>query len=107
MEENVPIKTFERYLNTSFFYIDQFCSQLPVSLVDMGPELNFYNDDSYTMIECEVYFEPYYHVLKALQDPNFPEHLAMSSYIIDVEVSEALVSDYMYEIEIKVFSFYS
>lgn len=39
------------------------------------------------MIECEVYFEPYYHVLKALQDPSFPEHLAMSSYIVDVKVS--------------------
>ncbi|KAI8436674.1 hypothetical protein MSG28_010162 [Choristoneura fumiferana] len=59
--------------------------QLAVSLVDTGTELKIYNDDSYTMIECEVYFEPYYHVLKALQDPNFPEHLAMSSYIIDVQ----------------------
>ncbi|KAI8436677.1 hypothetical protein MSG28_010165 [Choristoneura fumiferana] len=59
--------------------------QLPVSLVDAAVDSKIYNDDSYTMIECEVYFEPYYHVLKALQDPNFPEHLAMSSYIIDVK----------------------
>lgn len=41
----------------------------------------------YTMIESEVYFEPYYHVLKVLQDPMFPEHIAMKQYIVDVNVS--------------------
>lgn len=40
------------------------------------------------MIESEVYFEPYYHVLKALQDPRFPENVAMSKYIINVDVSK-------------------
>lgn len=41
-----------------------------------------YNQD-YIMIECSVYFEPYYHVLKALQtmdDDAFP----LSEYIIEV-----------------------
>ncbi|XP_047991691.1 NFX1-type zinc finger-containing protein 1-like isoform X2 [Leguminivora glycinivorella] len=58
--------------------------QLPVNIVNEDNS-NIYNDDRYIMIECEVYFEPYYHVLKALQDPGFPEHLAMNKYIVDVE----------------------
>ncbi|XP_063624755.1 NFX1-type zinc finger-containing protein 1-like [Cydia splendana] len=59
--------------------------QLPVNIVNCAMGSNLYNDDPYIMIECEVYFEPYYHVLKALQEPSFPEHLAMSKYIVDVE----------------------
>lgn len=39
------------------------------------------------MIESEVYFEPYSHVLKALQDINFSNEIAMKKYIIDVDVS--------------------
>lgn len=39
------------------------------------------------MIESEVYFEPYFHVLKALQDPNFAPHVAMSKYVVKVDVS--------------------
>lgn len=47
----------------------------------------------YLMVECTVYFEPYYHVLKALQslDENqFP----MKEYIIDVK-SEVVPPDYL------------
>ncbi|XP_025836125.1 NFX1-type zinc finger-containing protein 1-like isoform X2 [Agrilus planipennis] len=40
-------------------------------------------DKSYTMIESKVYFEPYYHVLAALQDFN-PEHFPMKQYFIYV-----------------------
>ncbi|XP_061715965.1 NFX1-type zinc finger-containing protein 1-like isoform X2 [Cydia pomonella] len=58
---------------------------LGVSIIDSTMDSDLYNEDLYTMIECEVYFEPYHHVLKALQDPNFPEHLAMSKYIVDVQ----------------------
>ncbi|XP_061715975.1 NFX1-type zinc finger-containing protein 1-like [Cydia pomonella] len=59
--------------------------QLPVNIVNLTMDSNMYNDDAYIMIECEVYFEPYYHVLKALQDPSFPEHMSMSKYIIDLQ----------------------
>ncbi|KAI5644350.1 AAA domain-containing protein [Phthorimaea operculella] len=60
--------------------------KIPISIVDKVAGENIYNDDSsYTMIESEVYFEPYLHVLKALQDPKFPEHIAMSKYIIQVD----------------------
>lgn len=36
------------------------------------------------MIECTVYFEPYYHVLKALQNMD-QENLPMKEYIVDVQ----------------------
>ncbi|XP_047991491.1 NFX1-type zinc finger-containing protein 1-like [Leguminivora glycinivorella] len=58
---------------------------LDVSIIDSTMDFDLYNGDLYTMIECEVYFEPYRHVLKALQDPNFPKHLAMNKYIVDVQ----------------------
>ncbi|GLV42804.1 uncharacterized protein CBL_03544 [Carabus blaptoides fortunei] len=38
----------------------------------------------YTMVECNVYFEPYYHVLRALQIMN-EDKFPMKRYIIDVE----------------------
>lgn len=47
-----------------------------------------YNEDTYVMVESEVYYEPYYHVLRALQDPGFPNQIAMSKYIIQVDVSK-------------------
>ncbi|XP_069362838.1 NFX1-type zinc finger-containing protein 1-like [Maniola hyperantus] len=56
--------------------------QIPVSMVEAGYDL--YKNETYTMIESEIYFEPYYHVLKAMQDPSFPEHIAMKKYIVDV-----------------------
>ncbi|GBP30884.1 NFX1-type zinc finger-containing protein 1 [Eumeta japonica] len=40
---------------------------------------------SYSMLESQVYFEPYLHVLRALQDPEFSEHLAMSKYIVKID----------------------
>lgn len=68
------------------------CFQIPISLIDTDLDNSIFNDDStYTMIESEVYFEPYYHVLKALQEPTFPEHLAMQQYIVKVDVSKYLV----------------
>lgn len=45
---------------------------------------NISYEAQYTMVECNVYFEPYYNVLKALQimtDAYFP----LKRYIIDVE----------------------
>ncbi|KAF2902959.1 hypothetical protein ILUMI_03228 [Ignelater luminosus] len=38
----------------------------------------------YVMVECSVYFEPYYHVLKALQNMDEDE-FPMKTYFIDVE----------------------
>ncbi|CAH2096329.1 unnamed protein product [Euphydryas editha] len=58
--------------------------KIPVSLVDNEVD-DLFLKDTYTMIESEVYFEPYYHILKALQDPTFPQHIAMKKYIIDVD----------------------
>ncbi|XP_072949023.1 NFX1-type zinc finger-containing protein 1-like [Epargyreus clarus] len=60
--------------------------KVPISLVDktIGDDI-YKTDDSYIMIESDVYFEPYFHVLKALQDPTFPEHIAMSKYIVQVD----------------------
>ncbi|XP_049873324.1 NFX1-type zinc finger-containing protein 1-like isoform X3 [Pectinophora gossypiella] len=57
--------------------------KVPVSILNEEAD-NIYNN-SYTMIESEIYFEPYYHVLKALQDPKFPENLAMQKYIVQVD----------------------
>ncbi|XP_045780297.1 NFX1-type zinc finger-containing protein 1-like isoform X2 [Maniola jurtina] len=57
--------------------------KIPVSMVEAG--YNLYKNETYTMIESEIYFEPYYHVLKAMQDPTFPQHIAMKKYIVDVD----------------------
>ncbi|XP_064072681.1 NFX1-type zinc finger-containing protein 1-like [Vanessa tameamea] len=65
-------------------YLDN--GKIPVSIVDLiDVGDNLYGNQKYTMIESEVYFEPYYHILKALQDPTFPEHIAMKKYIVDVD----------------------
>lgn len=53
----------------------------------MNLDDSIYNGEMYTMVESEVYFEPYYHIMKALQDPSFPQHLAMQQYIVKVDVS--------------------
>ncbi|CAH2096340.1 unnamed protein product [Euphydryas editha] len=58
--------------------------KIPVSLMDNEVD-DLFLKDTYTMIESEVYFEPYYHILKAFQDPTFPQHIAMKKYIIDVD----------------------
>ncbi|GBP30873.1 NFX1-type zinc finger-containing protein 1 [Eumeta japonica] len=47
-------------------------------------EKNLY-EANYHMLEYQVYFEPYFHVLTALQDSEFSEHLAMSKYIVSVD----------------------
>lgn len=49
--------------------------------------MKIHEEESYTMIESEVYYETYYHVLKALQEVSFPKHLAMQQYIVKVNVS--------------------
>ncbi|KAM3965335.1 NFX1-type zinc finger-containing protein 1-like [Aphomia sociella] len=59
--------------------------QLPIALVNIGEELHL--EESYTMIESDVYFEPYYHVLKVLHDPSFPVDLTMQNYIVKAEPS--------------------
>ncbi|XP_022837763.1 NFX1-type zinc finger-containing protein 1-like [Spodoptera litura] len=58
--------------------------KLPVSIIDVNLDDSIYNGEMYTMVESEVYFEPYYHVMKALQEPSFPQHLAMQQYIVKV-----------------------
>ncbi|KAJ0176718.1 hypothetical protein K1T71_007897 [Dendrolimus kikuchii] len=59
--------------------------KIPVSIIGDTFDDQLYNrDHNYTLIESEVYFEPYYHVLKVLQDPKFPEDLAMQEYIVKV-----------------------
>ncbi|XP_069359382.1 NFX1-type zinc finger-containing protein 1-like [Maniola hyperantus] len=63
-------------------YLDK--GKIPVSMVDVEVGDDLYKNENYTMIESEVYFEPYYHVLKAMQEPSFPDHIAMKKYIIDV-----------------------
>ncbi|CAH2234537.1 jg1677 [Pararge aegeria aegeria] len=63
-------------------YLDK--GKIPVTTVDLEAGDNLYKNETYTMIESEVYFEPYYHVLKAMQEPSFPEHIVMQKYIIDV-----------------------
>ncbi|XP_023016144.2 NFX1-type zinc finger-containing protein 1 isoform X1 [Leptinotarsa decemlineata] len=91
------------------FSNDQFVSIIFAKIVKRDPEMikkgelvvgfdghqNLavkYNVD-YIMVESKVYFEPYYHVLTALQrltEDNFP----MESYIIDVS-SEVYLPNYM------------
>lgn len=48
---------------------------------------------SFTMVESEVYFEPYFHVLEALQQTNL-DRFPMRQYIVDLEpqVQNAKVS---------------
>ncbi|XP_075977884.1 NFX1-type zinc finger-containing protein 1-like [Anticarsia gemmatalis] len=60
--------------------------KLAVSIIDKtyGVPNNLTDGDTYTMIESEVYFEPYLHVLKVLQAESFPQHLAMQQYIVKV-----------------------
>ncbi|KAK4872927.1 hypothetical protein RN001_014956 [Aquatica leii] len=45
---------------------------------------NYLLEQAYVMIECSVYFEPYYHVLKALQNMD-EAHFPMKKYIIDLD----------------------
>ncbi|KAJ8731482.1 hypothetical protein PYW07_004646 [Mythimna separata] len=61
--------------------------KIPVSVIDTNLDNSIYNEETYTMIESEVYFEPYYHVLKVLQEPSFPQHLAMQQYIVKVDAA--------------------
>lgn len=47
--------------------------------------------DSYLLIECETYFPPYLHVLKALQNPTLVANFPFEQYIVRVEVSFELI----------------
>lgn len=60
--------------------------QISVSVVDKDVGCELYSNDSYTMFESIVYYDSYYPVLKALQAPTFPQHMAMKKYIVDVNV---------------------
>lgn len=54
----------------------------------IGVELirgTFSYDTDYIMVECSVYFEPYYQVLKALQHME-EEKFPLKKYIVDVDV---------------------
>lgn len=62
-----------------------------VKLLEKGMiAVGFDNEDrieygvDYIMVECSVYFEPYYQVLKALQNTNV-ENFPMERYIINVD----------------------
>ncbi|CAH0585816.1 unnamed protein product [Chrysodeixis includens] len=59
--------------------------KLPVSLIDTRMDNSVYNLETFTMIESEVYFEPYFRVLKAMQETSFPRHLAMHQYIVTLD----------------------
>ncbi|KAG6452108.1 NFX1-type zinc finger-containing protein 1 [Manduca sexta] len=60
--------------------------KIPVCLVDEKYDEGLYSqNESYIMIESEIYFEPYYHVMKALQDPSFGTMLPMQEYIVKVQ----------------------
>lgn len=54
---------------------------------DTSPDLSY--DEDYLMVECNVYFEPYYHVLNALQKIN-AKNFPMDRYIIRVEKEVSL-----------------
>ncbi|CAH0691773.1 unnamed protein product [Spodoptera exigua] len=58
--------------------------KLAVSIVDVNLDDSVYNGEMYTMVESEVYFECYYHVMKSLQECSFPQHLPMQKYIVEV-----------------------
>ncbi|XP_041979115.1 NFX1-type zinc finger-containing protein 1-like [Aricia agestis] len=79
--------------------------QIPVELLDLNVGDEIYDGESYTMIESEVYFEPYQHVLRALQDSQFPNQLAMKKYIVDVDVQPSRpkylkhIEEYTYKTE--------
>ncbi|XP_044747132.1 NFX1-type zinc finger-containing protein 1-like isoform X3 [Coccinella septempunctata] len=47
------------------------------------PEVLIYNSD-YVMVECGIYFEPYYHVLNVLKG-IVEEEFPMKNYIVDVD----------------------
>ncbi|XP_053609181.1 NFX1-type zinc finger-containing protein 1-like [Plodia interpunctella] len=58
---------------------------LPICIVNNDYDGDLSIAESYTLIESEVYFEPYYHVLKVLQSQRFPQHLAMQDYIVKAQ----------------------
>lgn len=53
-----------------------------IIVVQVEGEITYHTD--YTMVECCVYFEPYYHVLKALQAMD-TENFPMERYIVNVD----------------------
>ncbi|CAH0398415.1 unnamed protein product [Chilo suppressalis] len=61
--------------------------RIPINIIEQAdvPSIANIQNETYLMIESEVYFEPYQHVLKALQDRSFSRNLAMSKYIVNVE----------------------
>ncbi|CAK1556370.1 unnamed protein product [Leptosia nina] len=59
--------------------------KIPVAIVHSNTELDFDNKEKYIMIESDVYFEPYHHVLKVLKDPTFAADLPMKKYLVDVQ----------------------
>ncbi|XP_050665918.1 NFX1-type zinc finger-containing protein 1-like [Leptidea sinapis] len=75
--------------------------KIPVLVV--GNEENLSYKDFYTMLESEVYFEPYFHVLNVLKHPSFAENMSMKKYIVDVDPQpnppQYLISYTDYEVE--------
>lgn len=72
--------TFGRILSADYDLLKQ--KQLVVSL-DLNTKAEESSTDVYIMVKCDLYFEPYYVVLKSLQqltDSNFP----LKRFIVDV-----------------------
>ncbi|XP_048478338.1 NFX1-type zinc finger-containing protein 1 isoform X3 [Plutella xylostella] len=77
--------------------------KIPVSIFGCDAASGFSTNDSYVMIESEVYFEPYYHVLRALQDPEFinDDNIAMQKYIVEVDIHPAVPAYLTQEFTVK------
>ncbi|XP_060803319.1 NFX1-type zinc finger-containing protein 1 [Amyelois transitella] len=76
---------FKRFIVATVLERDEFLLSrglLPVCIINNDYDGKLSGDETYTMIESEVYFEPYYHVLKVFQGRRFPQHLAMQDYIV-------------------------
>lgn len=65
-------------VSKDFLVVEIFGARLTVDEIYIG---------SFTMVESEVYFEPYFHVLKALQQTDL-NRFPMKQYIVDVEPQE-------------------
>lgn len=76
---------FEHLLFGKIIERDQELMEKGYVVVGFEPGYDDYAlNEPYLMVECTVYFEPYYHVLKALQS-TYEDDFAMKKYIIDVD----------------------
>lgn len=87
------LKKYNRIINlflgksVEYIKITYFKFQVPISILDSPLVDEILYNSNYTMIESEVYYEPYYHVLKALQDWSLFYGMSMKKYIVEADVS--------------------